>query len=73
MNEAQGFVAHTNLTTTSRYLNIHRRGLQLAMQKLEEHRAGQKSVAHTLHKDQENTPALAPASDGHPVSKPLPF
>jgi hypothetical protein len=28
---------HTNLSTTSRYLNIHRRGLHAAMQKLEQH------------------------------------
>jgi hypothetical protein len=27
-----------NLTTTSRYLNIHRRGLHAAMEKLEQHR-----------------------------------
>jgi integrase len=31
-------LGHTNLSTTSRYLNIHRRGLQEAMRKLEEHR-----------------------------------
>ena len=72
-NYVSKLLGHTNLTTTSRYLNIHRRGLQLAMQKLEEHRAGQKSVAHALHKDQENAPAVAPASDDHPVSKQLPF
>jgi integrase len=60
-NYVSKLLGHTNLTTTSRYLNIHRRGLQLAMQKLEEHRAGQKSVAHALHKDRENTPAVAPA------------
>ena len=31
-------LGHTNLTTTSRYLNIHRRGLHAAMEKLEQHR-----------------------------------
>jgi hypothetical protein len=31
-------LGHSNLSTTSRYLNIHRRGLHLAMQKLEESR-----------------------------------
>ena len=39
-------LGHSNLSTTSRYLNIHRRGLHLAMQKLKESRA----VAQTLHK-----------------------
>lgn len=35
-------LGHTNLlSTTSRYLNIHRRGLHLAMQKLEDSRAPQ--------------------------------
>lgn len=32
-------LGHSNLSTTSRYLNIHRRGLHLAMQKLEDSRA----------------------------------
>jgi len=32
-------LGHTNLSTTSRYLNINRRGLHLAMQKLEESQA----------------------------------
>jgi hypothetical protein len=32
-------LGHSNLSTTSRYLNIHRRGLHLAMEKLEESRA----------------------------------
>lgn len=32
-------LGHTNLSTTSRYLNINRRGLHLAMEKLEENRA----------------------------------
>jgi len=59
-------LGHSSLSTTSRYLNIHRRGLHLAMQKLEESRmpkaARQQpesgdvhekadSVAQTLHKN----------------------
>jgi hypothetical protein len=59
-------LGHSNLSTTSRYLNIHRRGLHLAMQKLEESRtvkpAREQSesadaqskadaVAQTLHKN----------------------
>jgi hypothetical protein len=59
-------LGHSNLSTTSRYLNIHRRGLHLAMQKLEESRAPKATreqpesrdvhekadaVAQTLHKN----------------------
>ena len=54
-------LGHSNLSTTSRYLNIHRRGLHLAMQKLEESRA----VAQTLHKNAERPLAVvqdAPAA-----------
>jgi integrase len=53
-------LGHTNLTTTSRYLNIHRRGLQAAMEKLEQHRP---AVAQPLHKpeNQEQPPADASA------------
>ncbi len=47
-------LGHSNLSTTSRYLNIHRRGLHLAMQKLEESRA----VAQTLHKNAERPLAV---------------
>jgi integrase-like protein len=47
-------LGHSNLSATSRYLNIHRRGLHLAMQKLEESRA----VAQTLHKTAERPLAV---------------
>jgi integrase len=60
---------HTNLTTTSRYLNIHRRGLQLAMQKLEEHRP---SVAQPLHTSPNSAPAVVPTTDETPAGKELP-
>lgn len=50
-------LGHTNLNTTSRYLNIHRRGLNAAMQKLEEHRA---SVAQALHRAAEEAQANVP-------------
>jgi len=66
-NYVSKLLGHTNLTTTSRDLNIHRRGLQLAMQKLEEHRAEQKSVTQALHNDHENAPAVAKASNDQPV------
>ena len=38
VNFVSRLLGHTNLTTTSRYLNIHRRGLHMAMQKFEESR-----------------------------------
>jgi ActR/RegA family two-component response regulator len=53
-------LGHTNLTTTSRYLNIHRRGLHAAMEKLEQHRP---AVAQPLHKAEEDTQAGVPSSD----------
>ncbi len=74
-------LGHSNLSTTSRYLNIHRRGLYLAMQKQEESRAPKAtredpesadvranidSVAQTLHKKGERP--LAVVQD-HPTSK----
>jgi integrase len=59
-------LGHTNLSTTSRYLNIHRRGLQAAMQKLEEHRP---VVAHALHKPTSRTPASVRALRSHVDSK----
>ena len=60
-------LGHTNLTTTSRYLNIHRRGLHAAMEKLEAHRP---AVAQPLHKPEENPPADVPPSGEQPASKP---
>jgi len=43
-------LGHSNLSTTSRYLNIHRHGLHLAMQKLEESR-GPKSAREQPESD----------------------
>ena len=51
-------LGHSNLSTTSRYLNIHRRGLHLAMQKLEESRASKATVAQTLHNNTERPLAV---------------
>ena len=59
-------LGHTNLSTTSRYLNIHRRGLQAAMQKLEEHRP---AVAQALHKSAVDTPASVPSLDDRHAGK----
>ena len=65
-------LGHTNLTTTSRYLNIHRRGLQAAMEKLEAHRP---AVAQPLHKHEnaeattnETSAEIPPASSTSSVS-----
>ena len=51
-------LGHTNLTTTSRYLNVHRRGLHMAMQKYEEARRPAISCKDT------------PAADAEPPSRP---
>lgn len=59
-------LGHSNLNTTSRYLNIHRRGLQEAMQKLEGHRP---SVAQPLHTAQEDPPANVLPTSEDPDSK----
>ena len=53
------FLGDTHLTTTSRYFNIHRRGLQMAMQKLERHQAEQKAVAQALHTGESRTSRCA--------------
>ena len=58
-------LGHSNLTTTGRYLNIHRRGLHLAMQKLEESPA----VAQTLHKPGERPLAVVQDSPASISSK----
>ena len=60
-------LGHTNLTTTSRYLNIHLRGLHAAMEKLEQHRP---AVAQPLHIEEKNSPAIVPLSEEQPASKP---
>ena len=71
-NYVSKLLGHTNLTTTSRYLNIHRRGLQLAMQKLEQHRDQQARIAQALHTDENSSPAVVSASDDRPAGKQLP-
>jgi integrase len=57
-------LGHTNLTTTSRYLNIHRRELHRMMQRFEEARTAAKpAVAHALHTDETRPLAVVPAAD----------
>ena len=46
-NYVSKILGHTNLTTTSRYLNIQRRGLHRAMQQFE---ASRENLAQKLHK-----------------------
>jgi integrase len=70
-NYVSKILGHTNLTTTSRYLNIHRRGLHLAMEKLEQHRSA-KTVAQPLHNSASSSPAVVPTSSGDHSNKRLP-
>jgi len=58
-------LGHTNLSTTSRYLNIHKRGLHAAMRQLEAHRP---AVAQSLHTDKEEAAEVPPPAD-QPASK----
>ena len=60
-------LGHSNLSMTSRYLNLNRRGLHLAMQKLEAHQAkaglepsedADPAVAQALHNDDERSLAV---------------
>jgi integrase len=55
-------LGHTNLTTTSRYLNIHLRGLHAAMEKLEQHRPAIAQPLHTAKKDTQAGVSLSDAS-----------
>jgi hypothetical protein len=57
-NYVSKILGHTNLTTTSRYLNINVRGLHRAMEKLEEHQSAKKTVAQPLHSDEESARAV---------------
>jgi integrase len=62
INYVSNMLGHSNLSTTSRYLNINRRGLHIAMAKFEEHRASipgkSDPVAHPLHKSDDPTLAV---------------
>ena len=81
-------MGHASLTTTTRYLNIQRRGLHLAMEKLEEsqkaaegqrqkkaedqNRKNAESVAQVLHASDEGTPAVVSDLGDSPSDKRLP-
>jgi integrase len=71
-NYVSKLLGHTNLQTTSRYLNIQRRELHRAVEKLEQHRSRQQSVAHELHNDEKHLPAVVPPPEQAHTSKRLP-
>jgi hypothetical protein len=64
INYVSNMLGHSNISTTSRYLNINRRGLHLAMAKYEAHQADGKdeaspeSVARPLHTDEGHAQAV---------------
>jgi integrase len=66
VNFVSRLLGHTNLTTTSRYLNIHRRGLHMAMQKFEESRR----LASLLQDPPQNDSATAGEPQQEPAAKP---
>ena len=70
-NYVSKLLGHASLTTTTRYLNINRRGLHRAMQQLEDHRA--ENLAQSLHTGSEDAqdvvrePEQTPAQKSKPV------
>ena len=67
VNFVSKILGHTNLTTTSRYLNIHRRGLHLAMQKFEESRR----LASLLQRERTEPAEALSDESTPPEEKPL--
>jgi hypothetical protein len=57
-------LGHTNLITTSRYLNIHRTAMHSAIAKLEEHRPTVAQPLHTSGADGTNVPSCPAAHSG---------
>lgn len=70
INYVSKMLGHANLTTTTRYLNINRRGLHRAIHQLEAHCS--EDLAQTLHTESEDAqdvvrgPEQAPASKSNP-------
>ncbi len=64
INYVSKMLGHTNLTTTSRYLNINRRELHRVMHRYEESRA---ELAQSLHKDKERPQAFVQQANGHAI------
>ena len=87
-NYVSKILGHANLSTTTRYLNIQRRGLHLAMEKLEANQAlaaeqrkmkaeaekqkNAESVARTLHAADDSPPAFVSDVHTQPANKQLP-
>ena len=63
INYVSALLGHTNLTTTSRYLNINRRELHRAMQRFEESRQLKTEFAQSLDKDTDPKPAVVQQPD----------
>jgi indole-3-glycerol phosphate synthase len=63
INYVSALLGHTNLTTTSRYLNINRRELHRAMQRFEESRQSKAEFAQSLHKNTDPQPAVVQQPD----------
>src|SRR5207249_4568022 len=82
-NYVSKILGHANLSTTTRYLNIQRRGLHLASERLEESRRlaeeqrrkkaeeqkrrNAEAVAHPLHTNSESAPAFVPDLNDTPA------
>jgi integrase len=87
-NYVSKLLGHASLSTTTRYLNIQRRGLHLAIEKLEDsqkaaaeerrkraeeqERKNAEPVAHPLHTTEKTAPALVSEPDSSPARKRLP-
>ena len=63
INYVSNLLGHSNPTTTSHYLNIHKRELHRVMQRFEETRQNKATFAHTLHKETSHTPAVVQERD----------
>ncbi|PYR43350.1 MAG: hypothetical protein DMF95_26055 [Acidobacteria bacterium] len=83
-NYVSKILGHANLSTTTRYLNIQRRGLHLAMEKLEANQAlaaeqrkmkaeaEKQKNANRLHAADDSPPAFVSDSHTQPANKQLP-
>ena len=71
INYVSKLLGHADLTTTTRYLNINRRGLHRAMHQLEAHRT--ESLAQTLHTPSEDAQDVVQEPEQTPASKSKPI
>ena len=70
-NYVSKLLGHASLTTTTRYLNITRRGLHRAMEQLEAHRT--ENLAQSLHTGPEDAQDVVHEPEQTPASKSKPF